>query len=84
LAILAAMRRAEGLVSKRADAPYTSGRTSDWIKTTRRHRDTFAVAGWAERMEHFDGVYLERREDGQIICAGKLEKDFLTKTSAQC
>jgi hypothetical protein len=31
----------EGIVSKRADAPYASGRTPNWIKATCRHREGF-------------------------------------------
>lgn len=41
----------EGIVSKRADARYYSGRSPVWIKATYRHRDTFAVVGWQKRME---------------------------------
>jgi len=50
----------EGIVSKRVDGKYESGRTPQWRKTTCRHRDTFVVAGWAERKGRFDGIYLGR------------------------
>jgi hypothetical protein len=45
----------EGVVSKRVDGPYQSGRTAYWTKTTCRLRDTFYVAGWAEKNGKFDG-----------------------------
>ncbi|MFN3657867.1 MAG: DNA ligase D [Pseudolabrys sp.] len=37
----------EGIVSKRADAPYRSGRGHDWIKTKCSDRQEFVVAGFA-------------------------------------
>jgi hypothetical protein len=38
----------EGIVSKRQDAPYRSGR-ANWTKVTCRHRETFVIAGLAFR-----------------------------------
>jgi bifunctional non-homologous end joining protein LigD len=66
----------EGVVSKLADGKYVSGRTSNWTKTTCRHRDTFVVAGWAERSGRFDGLYLGRKEGRRLVYAGKLERGF--------
>jgi bifunctional non-homologous end joining protein LigD len=34
----------EGIVSKRKDSAYHSGRNRDWLKVTCRHRETFYVA----------------------------------------
>jgi bifunctional non-homologous end joining protein LigD len=36
----------EGVVSKRKDAPYRSGRTGDWIKSKCTQRQEFVVAGY--------------------------------------
>jgi bifunctional non-homologous end joining protein LigD len=66
----------EGIVSKRKDEPYRSGRTDSWHKATCGHRDTFVVAGWAEKQDKFDGVYLGRNEEGELVYAGKLERGF--------
>jgi bifunctional non-homologous end joining protein LigD len=46
----------EGIVSKRRDSPYASGRSGYWIKKPCRQRDTFIVAGWAEKRKKFDGL----------------------------
>jgi bifunctional non-homologous end joining protein LigD len=46
------------------------------VKATCRHRETFVVAGWAEKNGKFDGVYLGRNDDGQLVYAGKLETGF--------
>jgi hypothetical protein len=35
-----------GIVSKRADAPYRSGRGDDWLKTKCTRRQEFVIGGW--------------------------------------
>ena len=37
---------AEGIVSKRADAPYTAGRTSSWLKSKCLHEQEFVIGGY--------------------------------------
>jgi bifunctional non-homologous end joining protein LigD len=66
----------EGVVSKRVDGKYVSGRTDLWTKTTCRHRDTFVLAGVAQKGGQFDGVYLGKREGRRLVYAGKLERGF--------
>jgi bifunctional non-homologous end joining protein LigD len=66
----------EGVVSKRKDGRYQSGRNDAWRKATCRHRDTFVVAGWAEKSGKFDGLYLARNAEGELAYAGKLERGF--------
>jgi bifunctional non-homologous end joining protein LigD len=66
----------EGVVSKRGDGKYESGRTNLWMKTTCRHRETFVVVGVAEKAGKFDGIYLGRQEAGRLAYAGKLERGF--------
>jgi len=66
----------EGIVSKRADAPYRSGRTPDWTKRTCRQRETFVVAGIAHKNRKFDGIYLARRDEDDLFYAGKVENGF--------
>lgn len=66
----------EGVVSKLAAGTYQSGRSSNWTKVTCRKRETFVVAGIAYKGKKFDGVYLGRKEEGDISCAGKVENGF--------
>ncbi len=66
----------EGVVSKRADARYVSNRSPYWIKAPCRHRDTFAVAGLASKNGRFNGIYLARAENGELVYAGKVERGF--------
>ena len=42
---LASEEQFEGIISKRADRPYVSGRGDDWRKTKRQESDEFAVVG---------------------------------------
>jgi bifunctional non-homologous end joining protein LigD len=66
----------EGIVSKRRDGKYRSGRGDAWRKVTCRARDTFVVAGYALKNGRFDGLYLGRAEDGRLVYAGKVENGF--------
>jgi bifunctional non-homologous end joining protein LigD len=38
----------KGIVSKRADAPYTPGDRGLWVKTKCSHRQKFIVIGWTD------------------------------------
>jgi bifunctional non-homologous end joining protein LigD len=64
----------EGIVSKRADAAYVSGRSHSWTKVTCRKRETFIVAGLAYNKRKFEGIYLARPDD--MSYAGKVEHGF--------
>jgi bifunctional non-homologous end joining protein LigD len=66
----------EGIVSKRKDARYASGRSANWTKVTCRTRETFIVAGIAYNRSKFDGINLARRDDDDLLYAGKVENGF--------
>jgi bifunctional non-homologous end joining protein LigD len=66
----------EGVVSKRVDSRYRSGRSAVWSKVICRNRETFAVAGIAFKGRKFDGIYLAREKDGELVYAGKVEHGF--------
>jgi bifunctional non-homologous end joining protein LigD len=66
----------EGIVSKRADARYVSDRNSNWIKVPCRQHDSFYVVGWAGREGKMEGLYLGRKQDNELVYAGKLERGF--------
>lgn len=38
-----------------------------------------AVAGWASKNGRFDGFYLARAEDDELVYAGKIERGFSDK-----
>jgi bifunctional non-homologous end joining protein LigD len=43
--------RMEGIIAKRADAPYTSRRTETWLKLKCKLRQEFVVAGYTDRSD---------------------------------
>jgi bifunctional non-homologous end joining protein LigD len=63
----------EGIISKRKDGRYESGRTNLWTKSPCKVRETFAVAGWALKGAKLDGFYLAEERDGKLVYAGKIE-----------
>jgi bifunctional non-homologous end joining protein LigD len=72
----------EGIVSKRADAPYRSGRTEAWCKVKAWKTARFAVAGFVP--EGADGLLklrLARREGGMLIYVGAVGTGWDRKTA---
>jgi bifunctional non-homologous end joining protein LigD len=70
----------EGIISKRADAPYRSGRTKSWLKIKCTYRQEFVILGWSEsdkKSRYFRalllGVY---GEHGKLRYAGKVGTGF--------
>jgi ATP-dependent DNA ligase len=53
----------EGIVSKRADAPYTPGSRGLWFKVKCLHREEFVVVGWTDDNLLRQVVYEGLRED---------------------
>jgi bifunctional non-homologous end joining protein LigD len=78
--------RAEGIVSKRAAAPYTSGRTSDWIKCKCLHQQEFVIGGYTlpgaghTGMKGVGALLLGYYEGSKLIYAGRTGTGFTQKT----
>jgi bifunctional non-homologous end joining protein LigD len=66
----------EGVVSKVRDSRYNSGRTKDWVKKTCAQRETLPIAGYALDGRKFDGLYLGRYKDEELLYAGKVDHGF--------
>jgi bifunctional non-homologous end joining protein LigD len=65
----------EGIVSKRASAPYRPGRGGDWIKTKCSHRQEFVVTGYAPSTvdpKAIGALILGYYDDGQLQYAGRV------------
>jgi DNA ligase D-like protein (predicted ligase) len=67
--------RLEGIVSKRADAPYVPGNRGLWVKTKCLHREEFVVVGWTdpEGARPYLGSLLLAYYDpeGRLVYAGR-------------
>jgi DNA ligase D-like protein (predicted ligase) len=74
----------EGLVAKRADAPYLAGRTRDWLKFKCLSGQELIVGGWTDPQRSRIGFgalllgYLDA--DGDLVYAGKVGTGFDTAT----
>ncbi len=70
----------EGLIAKRADAPYRSGRTADWLKFKCEQGQEFVIGGWTDPQgarEGFGALLLGYFDDtGSLVYAGKVGTGF--------
>lgn len=72
----------EGVVSKRADAPYRGTRTKSWLKTKCTRRQEFVIIGWtpsSAKGRGFRALLLGLHEDGKLRYAGKVGTGFSTE-----
>jgi bifunctional non-homologous end joining protein LigD len=69
----------EGVVSKRAHAPYRSGRGYDWIKSKCTLRQEFVIAGYVPSQAAGRGLrslVVGSHEDGELKPAGRVGTGF--------
>jgi bifunctional non-homologous end joining protein LigD len=75
---------AEGIVSKRRDAPYESGKRTGWLKTKCVHRQEFVIGGFTdpEGARQGIGALLVGYYDGERLAfAGKVGTGFTTASA---
>jgi bifunctional non-homologous end joining protein LigD len=73
----------EGIVSKRADAPYRSGRGETWLKVKCVKRERFVVVGFApEGPSGIAKLRLARREGRGLVYVGRVGTGWDRKTAA--
>jgi len=74
----------EGIVSKKADAPYRGTRTRNWLKIKCIQRQEFVIIGWSEsdRRIGFRSLLLAVREARKLTYAGKVGTGFNARTMA--
>lgn len=68
----------EGVISKRADAPYVGSRAGTWLKTKCLKRQEFVIVGWtsSDKGRGFRSLLLGVHEDGKLRYAGKVGTGF--------
>jgi bifunctional non-homologous end joining protein LigD len=65
----------EGIVSKRRDSRYASGRSDAWLKSKCRMGQEVVIGGWRqERGRHFKGVMVGVYEAGRLRYVGTVER----------
>jgi bifunctional non-homologous end joining protein LigD len=65
----------EGIVAKRADAPYRGGRRREWLKIKCRRRQELVIGGYTEPRggrSHLGALHLGVYEGGALTYAGKV------------
>ena len=76
----------EGILAKRVDAPYRSGRQDSWIKLKCVKSDTFPIVAFVEKLgahpRKIASLYVGRREGDRLLYAGKARSGY-TETVAR-
>jgi bifunctional non-homologous end joining protein LigD len=74
----------EGIISKRADAPYLTGRQKAWLKVKCALRQEFIIVGYSAAKKGdraLGALYLAYRKDGGLRYAGKVGTGFTMKSA---
>jgi len=73
----------EGLIAKRADAPYTGGRSRNWLKLKCAWEQEFVIGGFTDpggSRSDFGALLVGYYEDARLRYAGKVGTGFTAKT----
>ncbi len=76
----------EGIISKRADKPYRSGRSGDWLKCTCHLTDEFVIGGYLDSAANPDAVgalALGAYERGRLVYVGRVGTGFNRRTASE-
>jgi bifunctional non-homologous end joining protein LigD len=73
----------EGLIAKRADSPYRSGRGGDWLKFKCINEQEFVIGGYTDPQRSrigFGALLVGYYEDGRLKYAGRVGAGFSDRT----
>ena len=66
----------EGIISKRLDAPYVSGRTDEWTKSKCRGGQEVVIAGWTDTDGAFRSLIVGVQRNGKLAHVGRVGTGF--------
>ena len=69
----------EGIIAKKADAPYRAGRSSKWLKIKSDHTGEFVIVGFTEprgSRSHLGALQVADRVNGTLVYAGRVGTGF--------
>jgi bifunctional non-homologous end joining protein LigD len=75
----------EGIVSKRGDAPYRTGRQRTWLKSKCVKRQEFIIVGFSTAKSGsraIGALYLGYKKDGRVTYAGKVGTGYTMDDAA--
>jgi bifunctional non-homologous end joining protein LigD len=73
----------EGIISKRADAPYRSERNENWLKIKAVHKGQFPVVGFIKDPSGVAALYLGKQEVKDLVYMGKVGTGWSRTVSSQ-
>lgn len=73
----------EGVVSKRRDAPYRSGRSATWTKAKCRAGQEVVIGGWSSEAGRFRSLLVGVRKRGKLVYAGRVGTGYGGKVAEQ-
>ena len=80
----ACKHRLEGIISKRASAPYRPGRGTDWLKVKCQQEQEFVIGGYTEpggSRQGFGALHVGAYDDdGRLVYRGKVGTGFTDAT----
>jgi bifunctional non-homologous end joining protein LigD len=70
----------QGIVAKRRDSAYHSGRTQSWLKLKCKKSETFPIIAFVEKLgakpRRIASLYVGRREGDRLLYAGKVQTGY--------
>ncbi|WP_156841807.1 DNA ligase D [Novosphingobium aquimarinum] len=69
----------EGIICKKADAPYRGRRSKSWLKVKCTNRQEFVVVGWSKssaKGRPFASLLLAQKQKGELVYKGKVGTGF--------
>jgi len=73
----------EGIISKRADAPYRSERNENWLKIKTVQKGKFPVVGFVKDPTGVAALYLVKQEGKELVYMGKVGTGWSRTISSQ-
>ena len=66
----------EGIISKRIDSPYRSGRVGDWTKAKCRAGHEVVIGGWTREAGHLRSLLVGVHRDSHLVPVGRVGTGF--------
>jgi bifunctional non-homologous end joining protein LigD len=73
----------EGIISKRADAPYKSGRGNDWTKAKCRGGQEIVIGGWRGDSNTLRSLLAGAYRDGEFVYMGRIGTGYNVKSAGE-